>query len=518
MLSRFKTALYTVVGGPEMSVGSNGESSGGSGDGNRTNLKFPYKRPAFLQFATEEEMLVSEDHQIRPIIVPRDLTKLPWKGGYAETINAGKSLRNEDQATVHIGILRKTTNENGEDIPYNPQDPFLSLPYVYFGMFDGHAGTGASVAASNTLHHIIHEKLTSIVHLLLPSRTEKQENLNNDSDYNIRNFFQEKEISPDSLIVGALETAFWDMDLMIEQDRLKYRMTGGCTAVAALFIMGKLFIANAGDSRCIICRGNKVIPMSHDFTPETEQKRIRNLALVKPQLLGDDYTALEFCRRPLRKDIGKRMLYRDAYMTGWAYKTVTHEDLKFPLVYGEGKRSRVLATIGVTRGFGDHDLKAQSSNLNIKPFLTPQPEVCIYNVATVELTPNDVLIIASDGLWDITSNEKAAEIVQKTFEHFSEPSDIQYRYRYASAAQELVMHSRGKLVDRNWRTASGKQATIDDISVFVVPLLPYQEEYNQWQEARRFITETVANANSNGDAASSSASTELSSVQIAQQS
>lgn len=38
-------------------------------------------------------------------------------------------------------------------------------------------------------------------------------------------------------------------------------------------------------------------------------------------------------------------------------------------------QSRVLATIGVTRGFGDHDLKAQCSSLPIKPFLTPEPEV-----------------------------------------------------------------------------------------------------------------------------------------------
>lgn len=38
-------------------------------------------------------------------------------------------------------------------------------------------------------------------------------------------------------------------------------------------------------------------------------------------------------------------------------------------------QSRVLATIGVTRGFGDHDLKAQCSSIPIKPFLTPEPEV-----------------------------------------------------------------------------------------------------------------------------------------------
>lgn len=64
--------------------------------------------------------------------------------------------------------------------------------------------------------------------------------------------------------------------------------------------------------------------------------------LMRPELLGSDFTHLEFIRRPVRKDLGKKLLYRDAYMSGWSYKTVTMDDLKFPLVYGEGKRVSIL--------------------------------------------------------------------------------------------------------------------------------------------------------------------------------
>lgn len=145
--------------------------------------------------------------------------------------------------------------------------------------------------------------------------------------------------------------------------------------VVALFICGKLFVSNAGDSRAVLCRGRKAFPLSNDFTPETERQRIRKLAALQPDLLGGEYTALDFSRRPNRRDIGQRLLYREPHMTGWAYKTVTPDDLKFPVVYGEGKRSRVLATIGVTRGFGDHDLRAPNSSILIKPFLSSQPEV-----------------------------------------------------------------------------------------------------------------------------------------------
>ena len=63
-----------------------------------------------------------------------------------------------------------------------------------------------------------------------------------------------------------------------------------------------------------------------------------------------------------------------------AYKEITEDDLKFPLVYGEGKRARVLATIGVTRGFGDHELKVHGTDIFIKPFLSPAPEVSFYTI------------------------------------------------------------------------------------------------------------------------------------------
>ena len=45
------------------------------------------------------------------------------------------------------------------------------------------------------------------------------------------------------------------------------------------------------------------------------------------------------------------------------------------MVFGEGKKARLLATIGVTRGFGDHDLKVHGTDITIKPFLSPVPEV-----------------------------------------------------------------------------------------------------------------------------------------------
>ena len=65
-------------------------------------------------------------------------------------------------------------------------------------------------------------------------------------------------------------------------------------------------------------------------------------AALQPELLGGEYTHMDYNRRPHQRDLGKRILYRDAHMTGWAYKTVTRDDLKIPVVYGEGKRVRMV--------------------------------------------------------------------------------------------------------------------------------------------------------------------------------
>lgn len=82
MFNRFKNAIYNVVGGLDaLPAVRDGEAPG---DGDKLPLKFKYTRPSFLQLTTDDEVQVSADHVIRPIIVPRDISRIPWNAGYAE--------------------------------------------------------------------------------------------------------------------------------------------------------------------------------------------------------------------------------------------------------------------------------------------------------------------------------------------------------------------------------------------------------------------------------------------------
>lgn len=53
--------------------------------------------------------------------------------------------------------------------------------------------------------------------------------------------------------------------------------SSGCTAVVALLHENELYVANAGDSRCVVCRDGKAMDMSFDHKPEDteELERIR---------------------------------------------------------------------------------------------------------------------------------------------------------------------------------------------------------------------------------------------------
>lgn len=88
---------------------------------------------------------MSADHKVRPIIVPRDLSRLPWCAGYAECINAGKSMWNEDQAAATRGDLVLPDSDFSD----------ITLPYIMFSMFDGHAGYQVALTARLHLHRII---------------------------------------------------------------------------------------------------------------------------------------------------------------------------------------------------------------------------------------------------------------------------------------------------------------------------------------------------------------------------
>uniref|UniRef100_A0A8C9UIB9 Protein phosphatase, Mg2+/Mn2+ dependent 1M n=1 Tax=Serinus canaria TaxID=9135 RepID=A0A8C9UIB9_SERCA len=320
----------------------------------------------------------------------------------------------------------------------------------YWALFDGHGGPDAAIIASNYLHYCIKQKLEEIVGGI----TEAQPPMHLsgrcvcDSD---PQFVEEKHIHAADLVVGALENAFQECDEVIGQEMEATNQSGGCTALAALYFQGKLYVANAGDSRAILVLKDSIVPMSSEFTPESERQRIQHLAFVFPKLLDGEFTRFEFPRR-LKGD--------DA----------PHPDISilFCFVWGQ---ARLLGTLAVSRGLGDHQLKVIDTNIEVKPFLSCIPKVNVFDFALHDIKEDDVLIMATDGLWDVLCNDEVAHVVRSFLaENRTDPQ------RFLELAKCLVCRARGKKRGHQWMLDDSHEASYDDISVFVIPLHNREED------------------------------------------
>eukprot|EP00955_Chlamydomonas_euryale_P067803 359937-Chlamydomonas_euryale.AAC.29 len=131
----------------------------------------------------------------------------------------------------------------------------------------------------------------------------------------------------------------------------------GCTALAALLLGRTLHVANAGDCRCVLDRSASAAPLSRDHTPALGDERARVAA---------------------------------------AGGAVSRAHGSWRLDGGVG--------LQVTRCIGDFDQKAACAGL------TAEPEV----TATVLEESDVVVVLASDGLWDVVSDAEAAGLVRDT--------------------------------------------------------------------------------------------------------
>ena len=71
-----------------------------------------------------------------------------------------------------------------------------------------------------------------------------------------------------------------------------FPFSGGSCALVTIFLLGRVYVANAGDCRAGIYDSSNptLIPMSYDFTPESDRQRIQLIAFQRPELLRHPVT------------------------------------------------------------------------------------------------------------------------------------------------------------------------------------------------------------------------------------
>ncbi|KAK7276308.1 hypothetical protein RIF29_17447 [Crotalaria pallida] len=160
----------------------------------------------------------------------------------------------------------------------------------------------------------------------------------------------------------AMEQSFDRMDKEVQGwGQMKHTITCKCelhtphsdavgsTAVTAILTPEKIVVSNCGDSRAVLCRNGVAIPLSSDHKPDRPDELLRVEAA------------------------GGRVIYWDG--------------------------ARVLGVLAMSRAIGDNYLK---------PYVISEPEVTV----TERSDEDECLILASDGLWDVVSNETACGVVR----------------------------------------------------------------------------------------------------------
>ena len=115
-----------------------------------------------------------------------------------------------------------------------------------FSVFDGHGGREAADYAADNLHDNILREVNDVGSHLDPDEFMKQVKA--------------------AMIKGFLAT---DQEFLSFGD-----LRGGATATTAYLCKGRIWVANVGDCRAVICQGGQAVALTHDHRPDCAVEQI----------------------------------------------------------------------------------------------------------------------------------------------------------------------------------------------------------------------------------------------------
>ncbi|XP_010937974.1 probable protein phosphatase 2C 6 [Elaeis guineensis] len=257
--------------------------------------------------------------------------------------------------------LRMLTSDDAVD----GLDPSLiSLPAHFFGVYDGHGGAQVANYCRDRVHLALVEELRNVTEGL---GGESGDAWKRQWERVFVDCFQKVDDEVGGKVrrgnVGGAADASEDGGNLCSGAPLEPAApeTVGSTAVVAVICSSHIIIANCGDSRAVLCRGKQAVPLSVDHKPNRE----------------DEYARIEA--------EGGKVIQWNGY--------------------------RVFGVLAMSRSIGDQYLK---------PWIIPVPEVTI----VPRTKEDDCLILASDGLWDVMSNEEVCEVARKRILHWHKKNGV----------------------------------------------------------------------------------------------
>jgi len=137
----------------------------------------------------------------------------------------------------------------------------------------------------------------------------------------------------------------------------------GCTACVSCITERDIIVANAGDSRAVLCRAGRAVPLSKDHKPNDPEERRRIVAAG-----------------------------------GYVERQVSIAGVQY----------RVNGNLNLSRALGDLEYKKDRMRNPAEQIISGVPDIEV-----IERTPEDeFLIICCDGIWDMRSNQEVVDFVR----------------------------------------------------------------------------------------------------------
>ncbi|KAL0312356.1 UNVERIFIED_CONTAM: putative protein phosphatase 2C 75 [Sesamum radiatum] len=279
-----------------------------------------------------------------PVVEARGIV-VPVVGAVAV---AGRQREMEDAVAIQTNLCSPVINRG--------------RPVHYFGVYDGHGGDHFALTCKEKMHEILKEELMRVAMQPNPMRRDGS----NSMAPPLRLPPAPGLPADESLLQEAWRVV---MTRCFSKTEMVGLHTCGCgsvgfrcgcnrslvaysgtTAVAVVLTDTHIVVGNCGDSRAILCRGGRVVPLTFDHKPDRADEKARILAT------------------------GGRVLNMDC--------------------------ARVEGILAMSRAIGDRYLK---------PYVISEPEVTF----TRRDQEDEFLILATDGLWDVMTTEMTCRVTRQ---------------------------------------------------------------------------------------------------------
>lgn len=232
----------------------------------------------------------------------------------------------------------------------------------FWGVFDGHAGSGTSAyCAKNLLDNVMASTDNNVGNPTIDSADSRPGAVSSSNSSG-----NSSGISVESLQRG-LRNGFLKSDEMLYTLRLRQAQSNGSydeweridrsgtTAVVVVVTPTHIIFGNCGDSRGILCRGAEVAFATEDHKPFKPKERQR-----------------------IERAGGSVVL------------------------------QRVNGSLAVSRALGDFEYKCNSELSQLDQLVSPEPDV----ISISRNSEDEFIILACDGIWDVMNNTDVANFVR----------------------------------------------------------------------------------------------------------